>query len=107
MTNLFHSLPSMALLVFGGLLFVACDVQFHPSDRMDLDGDGFFAPAPGAVDGKYVCLLTYREVDGVDVLFVVEAGDPSKVIEGDPEDVCLGRSEVVRLKWHCALGSVA
>jgi len=68
---------------------------------MDFDGDGFFAPAPGAVDGKYVCLLTYREVDGVDVLFVVEAGDPSQVIEGDPEDVCLGRSELEELLIDC------
>ena len=87
--------PSMLLLALFGLS--ACEAQFHPSDRVDADGDGFFAPGPGAVDGKYVCRLIYR--DGADVL--VQAGDTSQLIEGDPADVCLGGGDLENLAIDC------
>jgi hypothetical protein len=86
------------MFLFAGLFFTACDVEFHPSDRVDFDGDGFFAAGPGAVDGKFVCRLIYVEGEGY---VLVQAGDPTQLIEGDPQDVCLSRGDLENLNIDC------
>jgi len=94
----FRPAPSLALFLVAGLFFAACDVEFHPSDRVDFDGDGFFAAGLGAVDGKFVCRLIYVEGEGY---VLVQAGDATQRIEGDPQDVCLSRGDLENLNIDC------